>query len=380
MHKLGALKELERQVSAQSATSSRQKVRMPCSVVLSEQTLTLHKFMFTSQRRLGERLVGALMTSFTDTSNWKRENETTLVYYYDYEGDRRDGLCEMEPQTVNMQLERLSLLDETSWRVKDIEDRASKPGFFTHEFITGRGILDNCYIHAITLDDSPNETLSRIDVAIYPAPLTELKATSVIDRWAGLSEGKRPEEGWLKDEIGRITYHSEGEYFEEAMFFATVFISQEKFDALASAIRQGNIRSARLSLLADLYHFGYESMGAGIRGHRYNYAIVCQDEGTSALWGTARGSGGVTKARLQELLIEWSPTLDARMAERRDEPSDVDCLGSEMPSTERDLEKVVVKLSQDVQAIRGRVDLFYQAVVAIVILIAFNQVLNWFVG
>ena len=320
------------------------------------------------------------MSSFKDTSDWKRKDGTTLVYYYDREGCRREGLSEMEPQSVDMQLQRLSVLSETSWRVRDKEDLDSEPGFVTREFISVLGVLDNCRLHAITLDDNPNEISSQIDVTIYPAPLSKLQATSVIDSWSIFSEDKRPEDGWLKDEAGRITCHSAGEYYEDAMCSASVLISQEKFGVLVSAIKQGNIRSARLSLLADLYHFGYESMGAGIRGHYYNYAILCQDEGTSALWGTAKGSGGSTKARLQELTLEWSPKLDIKMAGRRDEPDENDYLGPDMVPVERDLDKLVTRLSKDVQAIRGRVDLFYQAAILVVVLLVVSQVLDWFGG
>lgn len=193
------------------------------------------------------------MSSFQNTSGWTRKDGTTLVYTYDHNGERREGLSEMEPQSVNMQLQRLSVLSETSWRVRDKEDPDSEPGFVTRELISALGMLDNCRLHAITLDDNPNETSSQIDVTICPAPLSELQAASVVDSWSIFSEDERPEDGWLKDEAGSITYHSAGEYYEDAIWAASVLISQEKFDMLLHAIKQGNIRSARLSLLADLY-------------------------------------------------------------------------------------------------------------------------------
>lgn len=319
------------------------------------------------------------MSSFENTSEWKRKDSTTLVYSYDHNGERRERSSEMEPQNVDMQLQRLSILTEASWRVKDKNNLDGEPGFFTNDFVSALGILDNCRLHAITLDKKPNEMSSRINVTIYPAPLSKLQAASVIDSWSIFREDKRPEEGWLKDEVGRIDYHSAGEYHEKSMFSASVLISQEKFDALAHAIKQGNIRSARLSLLADLYHFGYESMGAGILGHYYNYAILCQDEGTSS-WGTAKGSGGSTKARLQSLTLEWSPKLDSKMAGRRDQPDENDYLEPEMVPDERDLDKVVARLSKDVQAIRGRIDLFYQAGILVIVLLVLGQFLDWFGG
>jgi hypothetical protein len=316
------------------------------------------------------------MSSFTDTSDWKRKDGTTLVYSYEFDGKQHDGSSEMEPQNVGMQLERLSVLNETSWRVKDKKDPDSEAGFFTRDYITALGILDDCRLHAITLDENPNETSSRLDVTIYPAPLEKLQATSVADKWSHSGYEGRPEEGWLKDEVGRLSYHSAGEYHEGSMFSATVLISQEKFDALAQAIKLGSIRSARLSLLADLYHFGHESMGAGIRGHLYNYAILCMDEGTSGLWGTAKGNGGWTKARMQELTLEWSPELDSKMAGRRDEPDD-DYLDTELEPVERDLEKTVTRLSRDVQGIRGRIENFYQAAILIAVILGISQVSDW---
>lgn len=317
------------------------------------------------------------MSSFTDTANWKRKDSTTLAYSYDHEGEHREGSSEMEPQTVDVQLERLSVLNETSWRVKDEKEPESEAGFFNHEYISALGRLDNCRLHAITLDDNPNETSSRINVTIYPAPLEKLQATSIVDSLSFFREEEKPADGWLRDEVGRISYHSAGEYHEDSMFSASVLISQEEFDALAQAIKQGNIRSARLSLLADLYHFGYESIGAGVRGHYYNYAILCHDEGTSALWGTAKGSGGRTKARLQELTLEWSPKLDAKMAGRRDEPDENEYIEPDMVPVERDLEEVVVRLSQDVKAIRGRLDFFYQAAILVVVIVVLGEFLNW---
>lgn len=318
------------------------------------------------------------MSSFTDTSNWKRKDGTTLVYSYELKGEKHEGSSEMEPQTVSMQLERLSVLNETSWRVKDKEDPDSEASFITREYISALGNLDDSRLHAITLDDNPNETSSRLGITIYPDPLKRLQETSVIDNWSSFRDGKRPEEGWLKDEVGSLNYHSAGEYHQNSMFSARVFMSQGEFDALALAVKQGTIRSARLSLLADLYHFGYESMGAGMRGHYYNYAILCEDEGPSALWGTSKGSGGQTKVRVQELTLEWSPKLDSKMAGRRDEPDDDDYLDPDMAPVERDGKMAVAQLSRDVQAIRARVDIFYQAAILVVFLLFLSQVIDWF--
>jgi hypothetical protein len=185
------------------------------------------------------------MSSFTDTSKWKRKNSTTLTYSYIHKGETHEGSSEMEPQTVSMQLERLSVLKETSWRLKDKKDPDSEAGFFTREFISALGILDNCILHAITLDENPNQKSVRLDVNIFPASLDQLRTTSVADSWAPLAAGERPEEGWLKDEIGQIRYHSAGEYHEDSSFLAILLLSQQKFDELAQAIKQGTIQAIR---------------------------------------------------------------------------------------------------------------------------------------
>lgn len=329
------------------------------------------------------------MSSFSDTSNWKRKNGTTLVYSYVHNGETHEGSSEMEPQTVDMQLGRLSVLNETSWRLKDKKEPDNEPGFFTSEYISALGILDNCRLHAITLDENPNQKSVQLVVTIYSAPLDKLQATSVADSWSPLAAGERPEDGWLKDEIGQIRYHSAGEYHEDSSFSAILLLSQHKFDELAQAIKQGTIRSARLSILADVYHFGYEGMGAGMRGHYYNYAILCKDEGTSALWGTAKGIGGSTRARIHNLILEWSPRLDLRMASRRDEPDEDNFLepklapderNIDVASTERDMAKAAARVAQDIQAIRGRVELFFQAAVFLVVLLVLGQVFDLLKG
>jgi len=76
---------------------------------------------------------GREMSGFSDTSNWKRTNGTTLVYSFDHKGERHEDSSKMEPQSVDIQLERLSILNETSWIVKDKKDPDSEAGFFTRE-------------------------------------------------------------------------------------------------------------------------------------------------------------------------------------------------------------------------------------------------------
>jgi hypothetical protein len=56
------------------------------------------------------------MSSFKDTSIWKKKDASTLVYSYEVDGKQHDGSSEKEPNSLLVQLERMSALDETSWR------------------------------------------------------------------------------------------------------------------------------------------------------------------------------------------------------------------------------------------------------------------------
>jgi hypothetical protein len=138
------------------------------------------------------------------------------------------------------------------------------------------------------LDDNENETFTKLHVTIYPVPLEKLQETAKVDTLSIIgNEDDKPEEGWMKDEIGSIRYHGAGEYYHDSHMFASVFLSPEKFGDLVLAIKNSGIRSARMEIIADVYEFGYESLGADIRGHKYNYAILCEDEGDSA-FGTPK--------------------------------------------------------------------------------------------
>ncbi len=317
------------------------------------------------------------MSDFKDTSDWKIKDGTTLVYPHEYKGKKNEGESEKKPNRLNLQFERLSVLNTTSWEIEQYREPKQAAGFSTREFITGLGVLDNCRIHAITLDKNENETFTQLSVEIHPVALEKLQETATVDTLPIIGEDDdKPEEGWMKDEIGSIQYHGAGEYYETSQLFATVFLSQDKFDDLILAIKNGGIRSARLEILADVFEFGYESMGAGIRGHYYNYAILCEDEGDSA-FGTPKGASGKTKARLQEVLLEWAPTLDKRTAAVRHEPDDNDYLEPEMEPVERDIEKVMARLSHDVQGIRTRLDAFYQAAIVVVVILVVTQIIDW---
>jgi hypothetical protein len=304
------------------------------------------------------------MSSFKDTSIWKKKDASTLVYSYEVDGKQHDGSSEKEPNSLLVQLERMSALDETSWRLKDDKEPESETGYSTREFITATGVLDGCRVHAITLDESENEVFSQLDISIYPVELERLKATSTVEEWSSFRDDEKPEDGWLKDEIGRIAYYGMDEYFGRSSLSARLFLSQEKFDDLVRAIKEDTIRSARLQVFADVFQFGYESMGAGISGHYYNYAILCEDDGKRAR--------GHAQARLQEVLLEWSPKLEAKTAGRRDEPDEDDYFEPDMP-----VERVAARLARDVLAIRSRIDLFYQAAIFVVVFLVLQQVIDW---
>lgn len=164
------------------------------------------------------------MSSFKDTSNWKKKDGTTLVYSYEVDGKQHDGTSEKEPQLLLVQLERLSVLNETSWQLKDDKEPESETRYSTREFITALGDLYDFWFHAITLDESDNEVFSQIDISIYPVELETLIETSTVEEWSFSRDEDKPEDGWLKDEIGRINYHEAGEYHNSSMLSARLFL------------------------------------------------------------------------------------------------------------------------------------------------------------
>ncbi|WP_263389594.1 hypothetical protein [Ruegeria marisflavi] len=105
------------------------------------------------------------------------------------------------------------------------------------------GTLDNCRLHAITLDDHENETFTKLHVTIYPVPLEKLKETAKVDTLSIIGEeDDKPEEGWMKDEIGSIHFHGADEYNHESKIFASVFLSQDKYDDLVLPVDAGLAR------------------------------------------------------------------------------------------------------------------------------------------
>lgn len=318
------------------------------------------------------------MTRFKDTSKWTKKDGNTLVYSYKHDGKVREGSSERNPKTIYLQLERLTVHNETSWQMKDEKEPDSETGFSDSEYISAIGTTED-RIHAITLDDNENAMMQRLDVNIYPMPLEELQKTSTIEDFAAifLDDEDKPEDGWLNTEHGRIDYHGEGEYHHEAMFYARLFLSTEKFDELVRNVKVGGITHAQIQILADFFELSYEGVGAGMAGHYYNYAILCEDEGDSP-FGTAKGAGGYTKARLQELRLSWSPKLEKPVHRENPIEDDELDLGGEL--SESDMGRAVASLVEDVRGIRVRLASFYRAAVFVAVIYIVSQLFNWFIS
>lgn len=311
------------------------------------------------------------LSRFIDTSNWQQKDGTTLAYSDKPMGETSESILRKRPNSIQVQVNRMSVLNETSWQVKGEIRPDSKAGYSTREYIRAVGLMDNCKIYGISLDDRQNDVFTRLEISIHPMDPEELARTSTIDRFdLRLKDEEMPDEGWLKDELGFIRYLEADEYQPDPLLFAALWLSSEKFDHLVEAIKTGNIGSARLDVVADLYKFDYESFfGAGLPGHPYNYAILREDKSI--------GSYGLTRARLQEVLLEWSPKLENRTAGWGDDPNEADDLDENFEPIERDTEKSISNLSRDVKAIRGRIDLFYQAALLILIVMLISRVASW---
>lgn len=302
------------------------------------------------------------MTDFKNTSNWEKKTSSTILYRYEYEGKQREGELEKEPHTLHVQAERLTVMDTTAWTVVDKKEPDSKTGFQSREFIKVEGKLDLARVHVFTLDETPTATFDRIEVSIYPISLAMLQQSSSYEKWSLREKKERPEEGWLKDEHGRIDYYEATEYFCKELISARLWLDQATFDSVVQKIKGGGtIRNARLEILADLFQFGYEGWVAGPMTTS-NYGLLCESD--------ERRTKGYTKARLEELLLEWSPKLVRPQPEVDDlptEPADDDADG-----------RAVSGLASDVKRIRARMDIFYQAAIAIAVFFVVSNVVGWF--
>ncbi|MEC3860202.1 hypothetical protein VK792_02800 [Mesobacterium sp. TK19101] len=76
------------------------------------------------------------MSDFRNTSDWKIKDSTTLVYPREYKGEKREGESEKRPNSLSLQIERLSVLNETSWELERHREPKQEAGFNTREYIS----------------------------------------------------------------------------------------------------------------------------------------------------------------------------------------------------------------------------------------------------
>ena len=298
------------------------------------------------------------MTSFADTSSWELQDNGTLRYSYTHKSERISGASEKRPQSIFVQLETLSVHDVASWRLKDDESPEDEIGYQSNLFIRATGILKHCRIHTITLDEIENENFAQLEIFVYPTELERLQATSIHEQWSFAPNEDKPDGGWLKDEIGRIVFFGYGEYNHSSELSSRLFLPHNQFEALVAAIKDGEIRSAQFTVLADLYEISWEGMVADMKGHVSNYAILCENQGQSA-WGNSKGVQGETKARLQEVHLEWSPKLEPQASGTLAHPYDGDTRESDAEIKATDLTKALLRIADDVQNIRDRINYFF---------------------
>jgi hypothetical protein len=306
------------------------------------------------------------VSDFKDTSNWKKKNESTILYQYKYEGKQNEAELEKEPHGLLVEVEKLSLMDMTAWAVADKKVPERTAGFKSAEYIKVEGRLDLDRVHAFTLDKAPAITFDRITVSVYPIPLDVLQASSVYERWSFFGAEERPDEGWLKDEHGRIVFNDVDEYSDKPHLTANLRLDQATFDSVAQKIKAGGtIRTAQLEILADLYQFRYDSEFVS-RYSPANYGLLY--EGKSKKY--------FTKARLDQLRFEWSPKLarpTVDTAALAPPPSVFD----DDPAPLGTDEHLISQVAEDVKQIRSRMNIFYQAAVAALVFLVISQVLNW---
>ncbi|MCW3783910.1 hypothetical protein [Defluviimonas salinarum] len=313
--------------------------------------------------------MGDTVVCFSDTSNWKEKNATTLIYAYDFEGKHREGEIEKEPHTLHVSLESLSLVETTSWVFKDDNEPDSKTGYVLTEHFRGYGLLQGSCLHAFAVGEKKNETFDAIEIRIYPADKESLIKASHFDRWSFiLSKEQRPTEGWLQDEMGRIEYYSANEYMEKSSVMARLFLDRSSFDALALRVRAcGRLASSHLVIFADLYQFAYEAAFADFDETR-NYGMLCTDERS--------GRTGFAKARLDEMRLDWSALAPDRRGSDQVEVGAGDTLDADLRGERAGALSVTDRIAGDVRRMRERMDTLYLGAFLLVTLLAGFGVLN----
>mgnify|MGYP001094520360 CR=1 FL=1 len=251
------------------------------------------------------------MRMFNDATNWKKTGDRSLTFSYPNRGEQREQPLEKRSVELWLQFERLSLFQETSWQFQDRYNPEKETSFSTREYIGGSASLTRCRIHGIALDDTPSVAFVRLDVSIYPVALETLKETTHSS--LSFPSGKVPEGGILKDSLGELVFYwADDEVHNWPELYAKLHLDDESFSALARNIQAGGIRAARMKVLGDLFGLKW----GGIPGADDDYVILLEDEGPS--------KRGRAKARLGEILLEWSPALDTKMGPDRDERSKVE--------------------------------------------------------
>lgn len=319
------------------------------------------------------------MSTFSDTSKWRVKNDFTLLY------DRSDkeAECVSKPVTVYIELDDFSLTENIMRNVSlDDEDLTV---FDSHTQIHGRGRLDGCYIHVISLNEIPNKTFSNITVSISPLSEERLKTADTTSKMSFFDD--RPENGWFPNELGHIFFLGEGEFTQTPNLNAILYISDEKFTQLSNDLRRGGISNIRLEVIADLYQFEYETMGTGMHGHHFNYAFLREERGNN-IFGEPSGDGGESKARLEEVRYSWSSVANPLfkqidMDDLDDEEDDLEekTMGNleRLKSPfEREQLREFSSIKEEVGKIRNRIDTFYTALIFLCIVVAIQQVTTWF--
>lgn len=300
------------------------------------------------------------MSDFANTSNWEKLTNSSIRYRNEHHGE---GELEKLPRSVGVQVNRISVMNTTAWTVADKEGSDSTTGFTSREFIKVDCKLDRARVHVFTLDETPTTTFDQMEVDIYPISIETLQAASKYKRWSTVGVQYRPEDGWLKDEHGRITFHEAGDYFEKPLLSAVLWLDQATFDTTVKQIKHGEtIARAGLEILADFFQFGYEGWIAGPRTTS-NYGILSESDG--------RRTKGYTTARLEELWLEWSPKLDR--------PKDEDAPFADRHSDHTNNGQGVRAASavaRDLSQIRTRVDNFYQVMIGLAVVWAALEVLD----
>lgn len=252
------------------------------------------------------------MRMFDDAVDWKKTGDRTLTFNYPHKGKRQEQSLVKCPEMLWMQLERISLLNETSWPLNFAEgnNSQSQTGYSTRQYISAFACLVRCRIHGVALDDTENIAFVRLNIGIYPTSPGKVQET--VDSLRSLSKGEVPEgqvlNSELKSELGRLVYHwNSDEVYTWPELYAVLYLDHEAFNALAENIKAGGIRSAMVQVSADLYGLTW----SGGLGADADYVILLEDNGSI--------KQGIARALLVEMTLEWSPVLEMKTGGFRDD-------------------------------------------------------------